>query len=385
MTFCITCKNNGIKKHAYFNTPGEKNGLYCSRCKLDGMIDVKHKRCFCGKVGHPLFNLPNEKTPLYCKDCKSDNMIDVSSKKCVCGKVGHPCFNLPSETIARYCKDCKTENMIDVIHKLCFCNSTRPIFDLPSKTIARYCKDCKTENMIDIMNKRCVCGKSTSPNFNFINEKIGLYCSECRLDNMIDVVHKKCKCGNPVSFNIPGKEALFCGSCKLKSMIDVKHPKCKSCGLFYVIKITDICYYCNPVKNKKYKQKENIIKELLQDNNIVFIQDKPLQTINNECQKYRPDFLIDCHTFFLILEVDEYAHKDYDKECELIRMNNIVYNLGLPCVFLRYNPDWSKTGTNNKMKKLIKHTLLMSYIRHYQTLKTIPGLIVEYLFYTPSI
>jgi hypothetical protein len=31
--------------------------------------------------------------------------------------------------------------------------------------------------------------------------------------------------------------------------------------------------------------------------------------MNNECQKYRPDFVFDCKNYFVILEVDEFEIK----------------------------------------------------------------------------
>jgi hypothetical protein len=56
------------------------------------------------------------------------------------------------------------------------------------------------------------------------------------------------------------------------------------------------------------------------------------------------------------LEVDEDAHSGYDKECEIIRMNNICSGLGLPTLFIRYNPD--KKG----IEVIEKHQTLMEIL-----------------------
>ena len=85
--------------------------------------------------------------------------------------------------------------------------------------------------------------------------------------------------------------------------------------------------------------------------------------------KTRPDFLWDCDTHFLILEVDENQHLNY--ECDRPRMINISQALGMKTLFIRYNPDkfkvngrLSKTSDNERCKQLIawlKHTKETNY------------------------
>ena len=159
-------------------------------------------------------------------------------------------------------------------------------------------------------------------------------------------------------------------------MIDVVTKKCIECNLFSVKKINNyLCCYCNPVKTKKFKTKENEVKQLLELNNIQFIHDK--QITNKCCYKYRPDFVIDCLYYYLIVEVDEDAHRSYDKECELIRMNNIQASIELPTKFIRYNPD------KKEIKKNIKEKELMETVKEWMK-KDIKELKTEepvYLFY----
>ena len=47
--------------------------------KLDGMINLKQKKCECGKH-QAKFNYVSE-IPRFCKDCKKKNMVDVTRKR----------------------------------------------------------------------------------------------------------------------------------------------------------------------------------------------------------------------------------------------------------------------------------------------------------------
>jgi DNA gyrase/topoisomerase IV subunit B len=200
------------------------------------------------------------------------------------------------------------------------------------------------DDMINLVNKRCKKCNLKQPYFNYKNEKHGLYCNDCKKPDMINVFSEK--------------------------------KKCKKCKLFYVKKNTNyLCSYCNPEKTKRVKTKENEVKELLTQNNIQFIHDK--QISNKCCYKYRPDFIIDCLYYYLIIEVDEDGHSNYDKECELIRMNNIQLSLELPTKFIRYNPD--KKG----IKKNIKQMELLDKVKEWMK-KELDELETEepvYLFY----
>lgn len=121
------------------------------------------------------------------------------------------------------------------------------------------------------------------------------------------------------------------------------------------------------------KTKENQVRDLLLKNDIDFIQDKVLQ--NECCLKYRPDFTIDCGSYFIIIECDENAHSHYDKECEVIRMNNISSIVGLPIKWIRYNPD------NKSVSKAQKEYALIQLIKSNMNKNFLHNLEVEYLFY----
>ena len=268
---------------------------------------------------YSIFNYEGEKEGIYCFEHKKEKMIDVKNKKCIICKKKRPNFNIEGQK-PEYCFEHKKENMIDVTHKKC-----RE-------------QDCKK-----------------IPNFNYEGEKEGKYCSVHKKEGMVDVKSKKCiicKKKQPI-FNIEGQKPEYCFEHKKENMIDVINKRCKSCNLFQVLKNNNyLCSYCNKEKPKRFKTKENEVKQLLELNNIQFIHDK--QVSNKCCYKYRPDFVVDCLYYYLIIEVDEDAHSSYDKECELIRMNNIQASMGLPTKFIRYNPDKKGIRKNIKKKELLE-------------------------------
>ena len=61
------CKVIGCNIRPTFNIKGETKGLYCSRHKKDGMINVKDKTCIHeGCNIRPVFNIKGETKALYC-------------------------------------------------------------------------------------------------------------------------------------------------------------------------------------------------------------------------------------------------------------------------------------------------------------------------------
>jgi len=164
-------------------------------------------------------------------------------------------------------------------------------------------------------------------------------------------------------------------------MVDVNNIffNCISCNLRYrqskTIKNQTLCSYCNPTK--QIKTKEITVKKLLIKNGYIentdFKHDRPCNN-TNECNKYRPDFVFDCNSYFVVLEVDEFQHKYYDSQCELTRMNNICFNLSLPCIFIRYNPDKEYTTKT-------KHSKLLKKLKEYLNYNIDEAIKIDYLFY----
>ena len=78
-------------------------------------------------------------------------------------------------------------------------------------------------------------------------------------------------------------------------------------------------------------------------------------------QPERPDFVWDCKTHYVILEVDEFQHNDRPCECEQTCMVNVTQSLGRPCLWVRYNPDDFK-GQKASLKELRRREMLEKYL-----------------------
>jgi very-short-patch-repair endonuclease len=119
----------------------------------------------------------------------------------------------------------------------------------------------------------------------------------------------------------------------------------------------------------------NLLKEKLPDIN--FIHNK---SIGSDCTDGHlfPDIRFDCDFYNLIVEVDEHKHRGANYKCDKQRMYDIIAKLGLPCIFIRYNPDNKHSDQN----------VLLNTITNYLDLKVDNrvvwnkfGFKVEYMFY----
>ena len=64
-----------------------------------------------------------------------------------------------------------------------------------------------------------------------------------------------------------------------------------------------------------------------------------------------------------ILEVDEDQHKDRPCECEQTRMANLTSSIGMPCVWIRFNPDAYKG--QGKVTDAIRKDILIRTLKEY--------------------
>ena len=86
------------------------------------------------------------------------------------------------------------------------------------------------------------------------------------------------------------------------------------------------------------------------------------------------DFYYDLCGYFLAVECDESEHalKGYPPRCELVRMYNIRRGLGVPAIFVRWNPDAFKiNGVTESVPQTHRFELLKDTLQYY--LKEGPG------------
>ena len=313
-----------------FNFAGEKNGIYCSEHRLEGMVSVIIERR-CGHDGcekRPSFNIRGTKKGLFCDTHKTEDMINVRSTRC-----NHDT-----------------------------CEATCPIYNFTGETTGKYCAIHKIDGMINVVSQRCShenCEK-VSPVFNYKHETVGKFCATHKLTGMINIKSPRCEhenCESISSFNMRGQTmGRFCSIHKLTNMIDVKHKCCMThlCDtLAWNIKYEGYCMRCyvhtfpeKPVA-RNFKTKERDIIDYVLENfpNVSWVCDK---TIQDGCSKKRPDIRCDFGSHIVIIEIDENSHSVYDCMCENKRVMEISQDVGhRPIVFIRFNPD-GYTDINNR-------------------------------------
>jgi hypothetical protein len=345
-------------------------GLYYGkplRCKTHKEnMKPQYSICVCGK-SYPNYNYLTESRPKYCNKCKLDEMIDIKHKKCITCKKVRPNYNYPTKTRALYCNNCKLDEMVNVIDKKCItCKKVRPNYNYPTETRALYCNNCKLDEMIDIKNKKCIKCKNITPNYNYPTETRALYCASCKTSNMINVKDKKCiscKIKRP-NFNLPGKtKAEYCSACKTLYMVDIKHKKCINCKDWPDYqrgnkKYKGYCARCfqhlfpkDPLSFQiRSKTKEIAVRDYINANFDGFVHDKALYTGHCDCTvRRRIDHRILIDNTLLAIETDENQHKSYDKMNEETRYDDLYMAFSGKWIYIRFNPD-KYVDTNGKNK-----------------------------------
>jgi hypothetical protein len=330
------------------NNEGEMRNVHNNLCTY---ISPNDEEC----ISIAIYGFDNIKTRCKTHIIKGMEKL-ITEKKCII----KDCDVIPSFIYNdnNYCATHKPDEAIANIQKCKECDE-RSRYNYINIKGAIYCNEHKKENMVDKNKKICIEEKCINyASYNFKNIKGANYCNEHKKENMVSNKVKICKendCLIEACFGTKTDKKQYCTTHKKDKMSNHNSKKCESCGLFEVKRGNLICSYCNPDANKKTKEK--IVYDFLTANNIDFIYNKTTQI---ECGKYYPDFLIDCNTHFIVIECDEEQHKQYSKECEFSRMNNIYLSNGLPTIFIRFNPDFfyinkirNKTVITTKLKELL--------------------------------
>jgi hypothetical protein len=338
----------------------------------------------------------------FCSECKNENMIDVKHKKCQCGKC-QPTYNYKG-LVAEYCVSCKTEQMIDVnVKHFCkTCNKPRPNFNYEGLK-PEYCSKCKLENMIDVNSKKCRCGKS-KPCFNFKGLKAE-YCASCKENNMLDVRNSRCYCEKYLpTFNYEGLHPKFCMSCKKEGMINVKSRLCKAenCATIGNKNYKGYCANCfqylfptDPLTFQiRSKTKEIAVRDFINAKFEGFQHDKPIWYNESVCDcttKRRIDHRKLINGTILCIETDENQHKSYSKTDEEARYNDIFMAFGGKFIFIRFNPDKYKDKNGKSCNPMLVNRLpiledeINKQIKRIETGENTELLEVIELYYDKSI
>jgi hypothetical protein len=326
----------------------------CALCRNDTTILRKNEK-------PALYNFLNSSIP-NCIPCNFD-----LSKPRICGMHRK---KLIDDIDNEYTK----ENIVDVARKKCFHEGcyTQPNFNFKGQTKGIYCKEHKLDGMVDVVSKKCAHeGCSKGPNFNYEGKKGGIYCSKHKLDDMVDVKNKTCfheDCHTRPFYNFKGQtKGIYCKEHKLDGMVDVLSPMCSNCNLYSVTQSTNkyggLCISCAAFKGltkipSNYGKKEKAVVEFIKQNfsNLSWTFNRPAF---GACSRKKTDAHVQFgNNYILIIEVDEGQHNSYDTSCDNARTMSLMNDFGtmipetgeilcLPMIFIRFNPDGYKNGSNS--------------------------------------
>ena len=259
-----------------------------------------------GCVIHPTFNHEGQSTPLYCKTHALSGMVDIKGRRCQhAGCVIHPAFNYEGQS--------------------------KPL----------YCKGHAITSMVNIKNRRCEYPECTKQPGSGISGYRPTHCAEHRTDGMIARPLRRCE--QCKSFALYGMNSTptHCETHKSPQHRNLVQYNCANCGVFEYVDNEKKCGVCSDYlkKNLKLRKQRQVKMWLDSHDHLKTYQIYDRQLESGVCGKERPDFAWDCQTHFVILEVDEFKHYTRLRECEQIRMVNMTSTLGMPCLWVRFNPD----------------------------------------------
>ena len=377
------CAFESCNKQPIFGIKGDI-ALFCIAHKESEMVNIIGKKCEkCDTK--PTFNLKG-KQPRFCLAHKEPNMINVANKKCNynnCDKI--PTFGEKGKK-ATFCKEHKKDNMIDVINKQCEKCSKRPNFDVKGGN-GKFCFEHKTSDMVDVRHRNCV--ECEQRDYYGKPGKPTTHCFKHRKIGMIRNSNSKCKSSNCKESAIYGKNFLptYCETHKNDDDINFVERECISCNLIMILDDNNKCEYCNPESFKSIKLlKQNALMDYLDANNL---KGESTDKIVNggSCGKERPDRVYDFGDKIVILECDEYQHKNRQCVCEQTRMVNLGQSYGgIPVYFIRWNPDdYKQPNTDKKPDTILqRHKLVKDFIKDIKNNKLkLPVALVSafYMYY----
>ena len=279
------------------------------------------------------YGSPTDRKVLFCKLHKAEDHIDLRSQKCQHVEKGIRCsiqasFGSEKDKKKLYCCQHKRKGDVDLKSQRCDYKLTN----------GKQCKKQATYKGIATMR----CGDHRLKDGKQFRSKLCSYVDP----------ETKAKCKLTANFGSEKRE--FCSRHKSAQDEHLAGHNCQNC------KVTEAHYgknnkreYCAPcfaelfpesVQGRIYLVKQKTIVEVLKKNFTIASVDK---IIKGGKSKRRPDIVIDCGSFVIVIEIDELQHNNgkYNPELDEIRNNEIYEDLGCrPVVFIRFNPDKYTVG-----------------------------------------
>ena len=386
------CETAGCGKQPAFNIEGTLVARFCTTHKLPGMVDVKHTRCEqagCGKI--PTYNTEGCRVARFCTTHKLPGMVDVKNTRCEqagCSK--RPSYNTEGSPVARFCTTHKLDGMVDVKHMRCEqagCDK-RPAYGSLLK-LTSHCATHKTKGMVLRPRTQCSSAgcaalgthEARGTGARFCEDhasadalNLGIFpCAKCGISNILDSGLCIDTCA-PVTIKYRAAKEL-----RIRSLFaQAGHGDAAEVGVgqeeadTYHRSIFAQAEVGNAVDAAEMGNAGNAgdTREATEPASAAaapvpdpteFVHNKTLE--GKPCGRERPDFLFDCGTHLVIVEVDENQHSHIPRECEQARMVNLAGVRGMPVTFIRYNPDkYDPAAGQTVASEPQRHTHLLKWL-----------------------
>ena len=200
---------------------------------------------------------------------------------------------------------------------------------------------------------------------------------------MVPYPTKRCKCKELATHGESPHNRTTCEEHAVDASFAFVERACVSCGLsHYVLDHNNHCKDCDPTQfNLVRLRKQRVVRDFLEANgqgDWVSYDRK----IPEGCGLERPDFLYDFGKLFVVLEVDEWQHRDRACSCEQTRMVNISQSLGMQTLFIRYNPDsFTINGQVSRVPTKRRLDELLRMLKQYRDGQLSSFCMVRYMYY----
>jgi hypothetical protein len=221
--------------------------------------------------------------------------------------------------------------------------------------------------MIDVISPNCIepnC--ETRPRFG----KPGYAAERCAVHRQpgdISNPKRRCETANCKNFALFGmdSEPKFCELHKSDEHLNLVYQICIVCSLLELVDDEQKCTRCSDYLRKRlHCRKQRLVKSWLDTSeNMLKYTLYDRQVDGGACGRERPDFMWDVGTHAVVLEVDEFQHQSTPCDCEQVRMANVTNSIGMPCIWIRFNPDDYKCSGSKMLKDAERRDLLIRVLR----------------------
>ena len=400
------CEGEDCETIPSFNVEGTTKGRFCKKHASPGMVNIRSKKCQAeeGCRKQPSFAEPGATAGKYCASHKKAGMTNVADKTCAAPgcNINKPSFNEEGKTQGLFCKLHALDTMVNVVGKLCVEPDCviRATFNVPGEP-GLYCRLHAKKGMVLPQSNQCSDKGCTGTwVFGFKRGDKLHYCGAHRLAGMVDIRNRMCvevSCSTHAHYGLLGQHTTHCmlhrqagqithprriceeEDCKQGAQFGIhagerceKHKqdtdrdlvlkRCVACNSAAQWDVkSDLCDDCAKRSTNIRLRRQRQVKAWLDKQGDLpkyDFYDKAM-LLPDKCGRERPDFAWRCAAYTYFLEIDEYKHEDRSCECEIVRMVNVTQGEGMPCVWIRYNPDDYKGHTStirdkHRLEHLVK-------------------------------